>query len=113
VVEVDDGTVDVIRHERAARAGFPIVRSEHEMEDEQLRAPLEQLCQRLRSLVGLEAVGLLDGHPRQLTALARELVAAASQLLLPLEQLDSGGKPLLARSDLVLCHGKLPPSLGF
>jgi hypothetical protein len=104
VVEVDDGTVDVIRHERAAWAGFGVFRSEHEMEDEQLRAPVEQLSQCLRSLLGLEAVGLLDGHPRQLPALARELVAAASQLLLPLEQLGPGGKPLLARSDPVLCH---------
>jgi hypothetical protein len=53
---------------------------------DQLRAPAEKLAQRLRPLIGAEAVFLLDRRPRQLAALGRELVAAARQLLFPREQ---------------------------
>jgi hypothetical protein len=44
--------------------------------DEKLRAPVEQLGKRFRSVVGLEAVVLLDRDPRQLAPLAGELIAA-------------------------------------
>src|SRR5207253_10963853 len=36
--------------------------------------------------------------------LARHVIGTACQLLLVLQQLFAGGKPLLARSYLVLCH---------
>jgi len=45
--------------------------------DDQLGAPVEQLCQRLCSLVGVEAVLLFDRQPRQVAPLGGELVAAA------------------------------------
>ena len=44
-------------------AGLRVVRAEHEVVDEQLRAPVEQLGQGLRPLVRLEVVLLLDRHP--------------------------------------------------
>ena len=71
--------------------------------------PSKSSDKRFRAFVCLEGVLLVDPHPRQLASLPRELVAAAGQLLLPLEQLHSRGKPLLARSDLVLRHRKLLP----
>jgi hypothetical protein len=54
--------------------------------DEQLRAAVEELCQRARALVGLEAVLLLDRNPRQLAALAGELPVETVELLLALAQ---------------------------
>jgi hypothetical protein len=39
-------------------------------------------CERLRPRVGVEAVVLLERHPRELLPLARELVAAVGELLL-------------------------------
>ena len=42
--------------------------------------------------------------PGQLLPLLCELVAAAGQLLLALEQLAAGGKPLLSCCDVVLSH---------
>jgi len=99
-----DGAVDMIGHERAARAGRIVVGAEHEMKHEQLRAPVEELRERLRAFVGLEAVGLLDGYPWQFLSLARELVTPPRELLLALEQRGPGGEPLFAGSHFVLCH---------
>jgi hypothetical protein len=43
--------------------------------DQELRVPLEQLDKRLRSVLGLEVVLLLDRDPRQRLPLAGKLVA--------------------------------------
>ena len=90
-----------VRTRRAGRAARRVVRAEHEVVDEELRAPVEELGQRLRPLVRLERVLLLDRHPGQLSTLPRELVAEARELFLPLEQLDPGRPPLLAGSEPV------------
>jgi hypothetical protein len=45
--------------------------------DEQLGAPVEQLCERLGAAFGLEAVLLLNRYPRKLAPLPGELVVAA------------------------------------
>ena len=50
---------------------------EHEVEDEELRAPVEQLGHGLGPVAGLEAVRLIDGHPWKLLPLTCKLVAAA------------------------------------
>src|SRR5918911_1497382 len=98
---MEDGSVEVVGRERAADARDLVVWPEHEVIYEQLGAPVEQLGQRLRPVARLEAVGLVDPHPRQLLALACQLVASARQLLLSLEQLPAGGGPLLAFADLM------------
>jgi hypothetical protein len=76
---VRDGAVEAVRGVRAARTPRirPAVdrRAEHEVEDEQLRATVEELGQCLRPVVGLEAVVLLDGDPRQRLPLQGKLVA--------------------------------------
>src|SRR5262249_35024894 len=69
------------------RAPALVVRPEHEVVDEQLRAAVEQLGQRSRALLGLEAVLLLDRHPGELASLPSKLVAAPGVLLLLGEQL--------------------------
>jgi hypothetical protein len=71
VVEVDEAAVEVIREVRAPWARPRVIRAKHDVVGEQLWAPVEELHQRLRPLVGREAVFLLGPHPRQLLALAR------------------------------------------
>src|SRR6266498_5974754 len=79
-------------------------RAEHEVVDEQLRATVEELGERLRPRLGLEAVVLLDRHPGELPPLPRELVAASGELLLFGEQLLAGRIEFLLCADLVLGH---------
>jgi hypothetical protein len=50
--------------------------------DEQLRSPVEQLGERLLTVVRVEAVLLLHPHPGQLPSLPRELVTESRVLLL-------------------------------
>ena len=76
-VEVRSTPSNVSAHRRAGRAARLVARPEHEVVDEQLRAPVEELRQRLRPVVGLEPVLLVDPDPRQLAALPGELVAAS------------------------------------
>jgi hypothetical protein len=66
--------------------------------------PVEEPRQRPRPRVRLEAVLLLDRHPRQLPPPPSELVAVAGQLLLTVEQLPTSRNPLLARSHRVPRH---------
>src|SRR2546423_484399 len=79
-------------------------RAEHEVVDEQLRATVEELGERLRPRLGFEAVVLLDRHPGKLPPLPRELVAATGELLLLREQFLARCLPLLPGSDLAVRH---------
>jgi hypothetical protein len=63
---------------------------------EQLTAAVEQLHQRARAVVRLEAVRLLDPDPGQLAPLTRQLIAEAGVLLLADEQLLACISPLFA-----------------
>ena len=92
------------------QTGQPAVRraAEHEVVYEQLRAAVEEIGERLRAVLGLEPVVLLDRDPGQLAPLAGQLVAAPDELLLLLQQLVALGLPLLLRADPVLGH-QLPP----
>src|SRR4051812_15754175 len=83
-------------------------RAEHEVIDEELRTTAEELGERLRPSLGLEAVVLLDRHPGELPPLPRELVAAAGGVLLLPEQLLAGRIEFLLCADPVLGHA-FPP----
>src|SRR5205807_10136063 len=85
---------------------------EHELVDEQLRTPVEELRQRLGPLVGLEAVLLLNRHPGKVLAHLRELVVAPGELLLFHEQLVSRRLPLPLGCHCVLRH-RVPPMVAF
>src|ERR671923_2156142 len=93
------GTYGLSVEGRAARR---VLRPEHEVVDEELRAPSEEVRERGAAFVGLEAVVLVDPDPRKLLPLPRELVAPPGQLLLGLEQLEPRREPLLVRSRRVL-----------
>ena len=104
VGQVHDDAVKAVGDGRAGRAPRRVVGPEHEVVDQQLRAPAEQVRQRGPASIGVEAIGLVDPDPRQLLALQRHLVTAPRQLLLSLQQLKPGRKPLLACSGRVGGH---------
>jgi len=68
---------------------------------QQLRVPVEQVGQRRRAVVGVEAVLLVDADPGQLLAVKGQLVATPCVRLLGLEQFPPGGKPFVPSSDFV------------
>ena len=88
----------------AAWARGLVRRAEHEVVDEELRPPVEELGERLLPLLGVEGVLLLDGHPRQRLPLLRQLLVELAELLLTLVQRRDRGLPLLLRSYVVLRH---------
>src|SRR5690349_4641425 len=104
VGQVNREAVEAVGDRRAGGAARGEVGPEHEVVDEQLRAPPEQAGQRRRSLVGLEPVLLVDPEPGELLALPRHFVAVPRQLLLRIEQLQPGGTPLFTCSGLVTGH---------
>src|SRR3954469_22960981 len=99
---MDDEAVQPVRDGRAGRTPRRVVGPEHEVVDEELRAPSEEVRQRGAPRIGLESVILVDPDPRQLPTSPRQLVAPPRQLLLLLEQPCSGREPSLSACDLVL-----------
>src|SRR5512145_2715386 len=96
--------VEPVRDRRAGRTPRRVVGPEHEVVDEELRAPPEEAFQGGASLVGLESILLVDPDPRQLLPPSRQLVAAPCELLLGLEQLEPRCQPLGTCPGHVLRH---------
>src|ERR1051325_2122432 len=96
--------VEAVRNRRTARTPGFVVRSEHEMINEKLRATLKEVCQRSAPFVGFEPILLPNGNPRQFLSLSCDLVAAPRQFLFGLEQLQARGEPLIACSGFVFWH---------
>src|SRR5262245_13412869 len=69
----------------------------HEMLDEELTAPVEQVRQRDLTLRGIKDIFLVDPHPRQRSLLPAEFVALPRQLFLPGQQRRPRLEPLLSR----------------
>ena len=103
-MQVREQTVDGVGDRRVHRAAGRVARAEHEVVDEQLGSPVEQLDQRLLTVVGVESVLLLDRDPGQVAPLLRQLVAEPGVLLLADEELLACGEPFLVGSDSVICH---------
>src|SRR5262245_10632904 len=99
-----DEPVEAVRDRRAGRTAACVVRPEHEMVDEELRAAAEKVRKRGIAFVGFEPILLVDPNPRQFLALLRQLVVSPRQLLLRLEQLQARCEPLLACPGPVLRH---------
>ena len=104
VGQVHREAVEPVRDRRAGRTSRRVVGPEHEVVDEELRAPSEEVCERGAPLVGLESILLVDPDPRQLLPPPRQLVAAPRELLLRLEQLEPRCEPLFPCSGLVFRH---------
>src|SRR5439155_820857 len=73
VRQVDDEAAEPVRDRRAGRTPRRVVGPEHEVVDEELRTPSEEVCQRGAPLVGLESILLVDPNPRQLLPPPRQL----------------------------------------
>jgi hypothetical protein len=110
VGQVHGEPVEAVRNRRAGRAAGGVIGAEHEVVDEELRAPAEEVRQRGAALVGLEAIRLVDPHPRQVLPPPRQLVAAPRERLLRLEQIEPRCEPLCTCPGLVYRHrsGLLP-----
>src|SRR5882724_6602713 len=102
---MDGEAVEPVRDRRAGCTPRLVVGPEHEMVDEELRAPSEEVCQRGDPLVGLESILFVDPDPRQFLPPPRQLVAAPRELLLRLEQLEPRCEPLFTCPGHVLRHG--------
>jgi hypothetical protein len=102
VCQVDDEAVEPVRDRRAGRTPRRVLGHEHEVVDEELRAPSEEVCQRGAPFINLESVLLVHPDPGQLLPPLRQLVAMPRQRLLGLEKLQPGRKPLFTRSGLVV-----------
>ena len=86
--------VDGVGDRRVDRVAGLVARSEHEVVDQQLGSPVEQLGERLLAVLRVEAVVLVHGQPRQVASFLRELVAEPRVLLLADQQLLACGVPL-------------------
>src|SRR5262249_44910758 len=61
--EVHDAALEIVGPERTALAPLLPFRREHEMVDDQLRAPGEQVAERDLAVRSVEHVRLVDGYP--------------------------------------------------
>src|SRR5688572_23924799 len=104
VGQVSCDPVETVRDRRAGGTARLVVGSEHEVVDEQLRAPSEEILQRRAAVVGLEGVVLVDPDPRQLLPLPRHCIAAMRQLLLGLEKVKARREPVFPCSGHVCRH---------
>jgi len=105
VVQVDERAVEPVGQAGAARARAErVVRAEHDVVGEELRAPVEELGERLLAVLGVELVRLLDRDPGKRESLLLDLLVSLSLLGLELRQLLPGRLPFLPRSDRVLGH---------
>src|SRR5256886_11282550 len=95
---------DLVDEHRTAVAAGVLVRAEHEVVEEQLAAPFEEIEQRGLALRPGEAVLLLDLHPRQPPALGGERVPRAGGFLLLDEQCVPRRLPFLRRDDRWKVH---------
>src|SRR4029450_4162995 len=57
---MDDGTVEAVRDRRATRTPSRVLGPEHEVVDDELRAPSEEISEGCCPLIGLQAVLLVD-----------------------------------------------------
>src|SRR6476646_1262226 len=97
--------IELVSQVRAPGAGTDlIVGSEHDVVRDQLRAPVEQLGERLLAVLGVELVLLLHRNPGKLTALLGHLLVELGLLGLELRKLIAGRPPFLAGSNLVVTH---------
>ena len=96
VREVNQRTHGVVEFERAADAAFRPVRAEHEVLDDELAAPVEQVGERLLAVRAVEHVVLLDLDPGQRATFGAQLVAQAGEFLFLAQEFLACGKPFVA-----------------
>jgi hypothetical protein len=81
-LEVREHAVEAVRGRRAGRTSRRVVRPEHEVVDDELRAAVEQFRQREFAVFGVESILLLEQNPWELTALLGDVIPEPRELLL-------------------------------
>jgi len=101
---VSQRTADVVVMERAADAPFLPAGAEHEMFDDQLAAPFEQVGEGFTAVRPVKHIRLVDPDPRQGADLSGQFVVLAGVCLLFQQQRLARCEPLVARYHLVVRH---------
>ena len=107
-------SVDVVAQERATNAAFTKFPPPHEVINNQLASPLEQLSQSLLSGDRIEDIFLVDPHPGQRASRLTYCVACPRQLLFFCQKRCPRGQPFGFRNDRVVfnqagCHRNSSP----
>src|SRR5262249_35669571 len=102
--QVHDGSVEAIRNRRAGRTARRVVRSEHEVVNEQLRSALEKARERRAAFRTSALVRLCAPAPRAFLAAAPQFVPAPGCVLFPVGALPAPLGPLLTCFCFVCCH---------
>ncbi len=95
---------DLVDEHRAPVAAFVLIRPEHEVIEEQLPAPLEQVEQPSLAVRPVEDVVLLDLEPRQPAALGGERVSCPGDFLFLGKERLTGCLPLRRGDDRWKVH---------
>jgi hypothetical protein len=98
---------DLVDEHRAILAAHLLAGAEHEVVQEQLTAPLEEVGQTQLAAWAVKRVGLLDPYPRQATPLGGECIECTGCRLFLHAQLLERALPLLLRDDDWLIDGPL------
>src|SRR5262245_63423069 len=102
----------LVDEHRAAFAARSLVGSEHEVVEQELAAPVEEVDEARLPVRALEHVILADQHPRQAPALGCERVVSARELLLLRPEPPEGRLPLLRCDGPRLAHLEPPSTHG-
>src|SRR5262249_60494506 len=97
--EVHDAALEIVSPERTALAPLIPFRREHEMVDDQLRAPGEQVAERDLAVRSAEHVRLVDAPPWQFPPLLAQPGTRLRERLLLGAKRHARPDPLLARND--------------
>src|SRR5262245_22045158 len=98
------GAVDVIAQERATDATLFQAMPHHEVIDDQLTAPVEQIGKRPLALRRIEYVLLLNLHPGQRAPLGGNKIAHARERLLAFEMCLARREPFVLGHDSIVLH---------
>lgn len=99
--QAGDDCVEPVRNRKARQAPCLELQPEHEVVNQELRSPLEMIHQTTQIEIGVEAIRLVDAHPRQRMSPSRRRVPLARMRVLNLEQLEPRNKPFFASADRV------------
>src|SRR5579872_4559904 len=109
MIEMDRDAIEVVCPEGARLASFLPIRAKHEVVDDQLGAPIEQIGKREPAVRSFKPIGFFHALPGQGPPAPRQDIALPHELFLGCEQVTARLQPFLTRHDLVLHIS--PPAL--
>src|SRR5580658_3238487 len=107
MTEMDRDAIEIVGPERARLARFLPLGSEHEVIDDQLRAPVEEIGERESARRPLKLVPLFHPLPGHRHSAARQRVTLACEFLLGGDQFEARLQQFLVRNDSIF-HGQSP-----